>query len=773
MKDVVKRIWTLYAILTITSVIFFFYLVNSSWESLRQESRQHQHGSIELFSHSMDTLLKAQEVFLNITSKQTISPKFPSDANKEEVLEALHSLLKVNHSIAALGIILPNGEVYAFTSLSNRKSDTTEHLINLKEFPSSSDSFIQALNSYDMVLGHTYYLDVLDDLIIPVRKAIRNQDGAVVAVITAGIRLHSSTPFENNTPSDNQVIGIVRNDYYWQYHSQFANVHDKQVANRLFHERMPQDYHQQFFQSLLDTQNLSFEQITSSDEIFTFDMNTDFESTQVLAKYDRHFHHWYISYIEISKIRQIFIPYFKNYIFIFLLIHLVIFGLFYQIFRTQRASERALLKQVSQDALTGIPNRKYLRDSFTYWTKEYSQFSFLYLDLDHFKKVNDNYGHEAGDQILIEMVRRINDLKGDDDTLVREAGDEFIIHTPNYKKSYTNELSQKIIDQLSLPFILGEHSITLGCSIGIAKYPEHGESLEEVISCADKTMYRAKKYHNTFLYYVYDADEKSDLGFLIEQKLHQAIHNDLFFLKYQPQLDAQKQLVSVEVLLRWNDSDLGFISPEHFIEVAEHSNTITSLSKYLFDKLCCEIIQHPTVLKEMSLSINISTKHFMSDSFIHDITPLLEQCQRLSIHLTIEITESVFISDKNLAKERISQLKKLGIKLSLDDFGTGYSSLSMLKDLPIDEIKIDSSFITTIDKDEIARTMAENIIAIGKGLKKFTVAEGIENQEQWDILKLNGCSLFQGNFLSSPLSIEDLHNYILKHSLKKSNIYTI
>jgi predicted signal transduction protein with EAL and GGDEF domain len=325
------------------------------------------------------------------------------------------------------------------------------------------------------------------------------------------------------------------------------------------------------------------------------------------------------------------------------------------------------------------------------------------------------------------------------------------------------ELAKKINSELSKPFNIFGSDVVLGCSIGVSVYPDHGKNLVELLKSADRAMYLAKKTRNSYRFFNESLRGESQFKFRVEQKLRQALeHNDLK-IKYQPQVNAELCLSGVEALLRWHDHELGVVSPTLFITIAEKAGMMPEVSRYLFNQLITEVSQFNPCLKQASLSVNISVSHFMMDCFVADVVPLINKCKASDVELVLEITETLLINDIAQAKQRVVELKSLGVKISLDDFGTGYSSLSMLKDLPMDEIKIDRSFIQNVESDNNAYKMVKNIVAIGKNLDKLIVAEGIENASHWQLLTQCGCDLFQGNFVAKPLALREINEFSIRH----------
>ncbi|PLT24857.1 hypothetical protein CXF89_13560 [Pseudoalteromonas sp. MelDa3] len=385
----------------------------------------------------------------------------------------------------------------------------------------------------------------------------------------------------------------------------------------------------------------------------------------------------------------------------------------------------------------------------------------ILINVDHFKLINDRYGHLSGDKVLQEVTSRLKKLEHSNELLIRYAGDEFILLTTD---THTSELRRKasiFIQAIGLPYQIGESEIRLGCSIGIAKAPEHGKTLTSLLRSANIAMYKSKKEGNTLSIFSFSMAQSYMSRLEIEERLRRAAELENFYIVYQPQVDEQNNLYGVEALVRWEDEKLGFIPPDKFISIAEYCGLMPKIGNYIID----------TTLKEMSalqkslnlsfqIAINVSAQQFTHIDFIARLKQSINRHNIDPNRITIEITESLFIDDIDKVLPILNELRGEGICISLDDFGTGYSSLNLLRTLPIDELKIDKSFVDDIMNDVQSLKMVQNIISIGKNLNLTLLAEGIETLEQKQSLIECGCDLFQGYYYSKPLILHDLQKYI-------------
>ncbi|WP_425511165.1 putative bifunctional diguanylate cyclase/phosphodiesterase [sulfur-oxidizing endosymbiont of Gigantopelta aegis] len=450
---------------------------------------------------------------------------------------------------------------------------------------------------------------------------------------------------------------------------------------------------------------------------------------------------------------------------------LVLFNfVLYWIFRSnvhiQRKSKARLAFQATHDELTQLPNRRYLMDKFHEWKKQYhDQFSILFIDLNNFKAINDIHGHSVGDRVLIAIAERIkvscqNSLK------IRQGGDEFIILNHHVEAEEIVKLSMRCLSELKKPIIIDGLEFVVSASIGTATAPQNGIDVDELLRKADMAMYEAKRTQSGMYAFSERLDEMQQRKAIIEAELGHALERQEF---YQPQVDAiNHSLVGIETLIRWQNPKLGHVSPEEFIAVAEATGQIIEIGLYVLKTALHEIsdlYQAADVEDDIRLSVNVSVRQLLSENFLQQFFEINIAFINSSIKLVVEITENLFIDDVDKAIAILESLQKAGIEISLDDFGTGYSSLNVLNKLPINELKIDKSFIRDILLDEQDKQLVRSIIDLGKSLCIPVLAEGVEEKEQADILNKYGCDLFQGYYFSRPLKKADLRQYIFNSEL--------
>ena len=416
------------------------------------------------------------------------------------------------------------------------------------------------------------------------------------------------------------------------------------------------------------------------------------------------------------------------------------------------------------DPLTSLPNRTLFYDRFSqalnYSKRHNKALAVMFIDLDHFKNINDTFGHRCGDQLLTLVSGRLSEIVRDCDTLARLGGDEFTLFLQDIDgRANVSVVVQKIYDLFETPFSLDEKDVFISCSIGIALYPYDGEKVDDLLKYADIAMYFAKEAgKNTFRYYESDMNQESGERLALETDLHHALVRGEFLLHYQPKLDIQSnRITGFEALIRWQHPKLGIISPINFIPLAEQSGIIVPISDWVLQQACCQAkIWQEQELGPFKMAVNLSAYHFKR----HTVADSVQQALRFSgldpSFLELELTESILIQNTQSTLDTLQELKQLGVSLAIDDFGTGYSSLSYLHRFPIDTLKIDRSFVIRIDDSEDDLAIVTAIIAMGRSLRMQVVAEGVETDRQLALLRGKGCQAIQGYLFSKPLSAEDL-----------------
>lgn len=422
------------------------------------------------------------------------------------------------------------------------------------------------------------------------------------------------------------------------------------------------------------------------------------------------------------------------------------------------------------DSLTNLPNRKMIMDKLDKLTgslcKSEESFAVVFIDLDNFKKINDTLGHEYGDLLIKFVGLRINSLISDNDMLGRLGGDEFalIIHQ-NSNKDEIFKYVKLISERLKKPFCIERIELRTSACFGIAMFPDDGTDPYELIKCADTAMYKVKDTGKDGVkFFLKEMKDEIVHKTKLEKRLSEAIEKEEFFLAFQPQYNTyDNKLRGFEALIRWKSTDLGIISPMNFIPLTEEMGIIVKLGEWILKTACIKFKEiHDKYNVDVCVSVNISAIQINEQSFIEMIKNILEQTGLKPCYLELEITESVFIKSIDEVIEKLNKLKKMGIKISLDDFGTGYSSLSYLQRLPIDTLKIDKSFVESINERVVSKQIIGSIISLVHELDMFVIAEGVENEFQFEYLKKQKCDCIQGYLLGKPIDEIELEKLIIK-----------
>jgi len=428
--------------------------------------------------------------------------------------------------------------------------------------------------------------------------------------------------------------------------------------------------------------------------------------------------------------------------------------------------EEQIRLQATHDSLTGLPNRTLFFDRLSYAIADAKRsagwIGMIMMDLDRFKDINDTLGHHFGDDLLIEIGRRLNHTLRESDTVARLGGDEFAVMFAVTDPRHAEHVAQKIESALESPFVLGGVSIEIAGSMGIAIFPQHAGDAATLMKRADIAMYEAKKNHSSFAIYEPGRDEHSLRRLAILSELRHAVARDELVLHYQPKIDVGTgRAVHAEALVRWNHPVHGKLPPDEFIPLAEQSGNISMITKWVLRRAIADCGEWNASGVELTVAVNLSALDLFDAELPTYISGLLSEVGLPASKLVLELTESAVMRDPSYALRILRDLKHRGITLAIDDYGTGYSSLAHLKRLPVDELKIDKSFVLNLRNaatDDIV--IVRSTIELGHNMGLRVIAEGVENAEAWQILKTLGCDMAQGYFVSPPLPANEFRVWI-------------
>ncbi len=437
------------------------------------------------------------------------------------------------------------------------------------------------------------------------------------------------------------------------------------------------------------------------------------------------------------------------------------------------------------DNLTKLPNRlmfsEYLERALSHAHRRGQSVGLMFLDLDDFKRVNDTLGHQAGDEVLREVAKRLSlclraddyvgrpSVKSETDTVARLGGDEFTIFLPDLQSPYqAGVVASRVLAALSCPFLFRGHEVHLSASIGITIYPKDGADVATLVKNADMAMYHAKESGKNVYKYFREAMNRTAIERMsLENELRKALDNDELVLHYQPQVELHTgNILAVEALVRWLHPEKGLIPPDDFIPFAEENGLIVPIGEWVMRNACIQNQKwRRTGYGSLTVSVNVSGAQFRRQNLKKIVQNALHESGLPAQYLEIELTETSVIDAEDVVINTLRQLKALGVRIAMDDFGTGYSSLSFLRKLPIDKLKVDRSFVNGITSDRSDAAIITAIIAMAQGLDLPVTAEGVELQAQIDFLRDKGCALIQGFFISKPVSAQELIHLLAKKQL--------
>ncbi|WP_206956159.1 cyclic di-GMP phosphodiesterase [Trinickia acidisoli] len=432
----------------------------------------------------------------------------------------------------------------------------------------------------------------------------------------------------------------------------------------------------------------------------------------------------------------------------------------------ERDAQHRLKELASKDVLTGLMNRYAINAKIQSTLDDARAASrplgIVFLDLDNFKRVNDHYGHVNGDRLIKRVAELVSACLPDGATLARLGGDEFLILVDSCSQALLETLAQTIIDCLRLPVHLDFMDVYTSCSIGIALYPQHGETLEALISHADTAMYAAKEAgKHTYRFFSPEMNQKVAKYIWLDTELRKAIEDKQFILHYQPLIDLRRgHLHSVEALIRWQSTSHGLVAPSEFIRFTEESGLIIPIGRWLMNEAATQAARWHENGLDFRVSINVSARQLRDAEIVKQLRTFVEQSGAAQTWIDIELTESCFIEDEKAAIDLMKQFKQLGARILLDDFGTGYSSLSQLTRLPIDVIKLDRSFITGIDQNFQSQSLVNSVVGLARAFGIAVVAEGVETEREVKFLKDAGVDYAQGFFYARPMPAEMLETWL-------------
>ncbi len=431
----------------------------------------------------------------------------------------------------------------------------------------------------------------------------------------------------------------------------------------------------------------------------------------------------------------------------------------------RKRMESELLHQALHDSLTGLPNRALLTDrleqALNGTRRQGSQLGVIFLDVDYFKVINDSLGHSAGDDLLVQAVGRISSVLRPGDTVARFGGDEFVVVCDDASTGEIERIAERVLEVISRPWMIGELEMSVTASLGIV-LADKDATAESLLRDSDAAMYLAKGLgRNRIEFFDELQRSKAELRLGVATALRRAIDRDELTIHYQPIIDVQSgTMAGLEALVRWDRPDIGLVGPDDFIPLAEETGLVVPIGAWVLETACTQLVQWQVAMPMLSLSVNLSVRQVLAPDVVDVVKDILARSGVPPQSVCLELTESVFMGDVDYFSRTLAELKALGVTLSIDDFGTGYSSLSYLKRFPVDEVKVDRSFVDGLGTDPLDSSLVAAIVAIAEALDLQVTAEGVETKGQLAILKELQCERAQGYYLARPMPAADVDSLI-------------
>ncbi len=653
------------------------------------------------------------------------------------------TLLEYQHQhpeIGSMAVLTPEGVM-----IINTAAKPGAPLPDYRNAPAYMAKFKFALNDPSSItVGRTEYGKVLKEWRFPFRHTVRAPDGTPLFMLQAAIPLQDNGKIFliGLQPPPQAIIGLLRSDGYQQ-----ARWPTQNSINA---------YENPSIDPLARTIKAKPGLISGS---FTGSTRFSFSTEERLGTFYRLPNYDMFAYISIPTqlIWQGWL-YSNAPLLLSFIIFLAIFGsIAYRVTRFESLHSKELLGQARKDPLTGLPNRaameEILNAEITLAAASRTQFSIAFLDLDHFKDINDTLGHAVGDQLLIKVATVIRQTLRKGEILSRLGGDEFLLILPDCDADSCAMVIDRLVNEFQRPLQLDIHELRITSSIGIAVFPENGTDLQSLLKHADTAMYAAKHLgRNSYAFYEEHLGNSVKQRIEMEHQLRAALDKGQFLLHYQPVINMNTGLIEgAEALLRWKDNHDVLHCPADFIQVAEESGLILPIGEWVLNTACQQAQQWAQLGHNLYVAVNLSARQFKDPLLAEKIQHILQKTLLNPALLEIEITESAAMHDPDETSRILNSLKTMGFAIAIDDFGTGYSSLSYLKRIPADKIKIDKSLVDGIGVNHEDTAIVLALLTLTHTLKKISQAEGIESREQYESLRAMGCASGQGYWMSKPI----------------------
>lgn len=737
-----KNIWMGFYLICLLWLLSLSISSYSTYKGIYNEFVSQQVALTTMSRNSLVSTFKQYEVLLNIVASHVL--KNGKLTKTEDIKSIMQAATELDSSVSGFGVFKLDGTILVSVPDSPVAYDSS--LIEQKE---SQSTFLATTKAQGMVIGRTYFSEPLQSIIIPFRLTVRDSKGKARFIVSIAVSIDKGFKFFINNADQSGFHDTYlyrEKDRYFQ----LAPM-DRISDTNIYQYQIPQTDIDQALDKLAKLTEIPFAELKDKQIVFTNENLYTVRQSLDASVYIKDYSLWLVTEIKLSNIHSAFIDKVKTLILVHILSIILIFFLFKNIARSEKKKATELAFQANHDYLTELKNRYYFDQYFAKVDRNI-KFSLIYLDIDHFKTVNDSYGHAVGDQLLKKVALKIKTIAQQNDLLIRSSSDEFILVCFHKNKQQTSDTCNKLLSSLHKPFLINDSEITLSASIGVSLYPQDSDNPENIKRNADLAINSAKKQRNSAVFF--DDNLLNDYLYkcTVEGELKKAISNHEMHMVYQPQVSSDGTILGVEALIRWENEKLGIMPPDQFIPIAESMGAMDAIGVFVIERSLSDMIRlQKKTDKQYSVSINVSVKQFKNPDFFDKLITLVNKYNFPAELLILEITESVLIDDIDAMQQLMVKLKEHHIRISLDDFGTGYSSLSLLNKLPIDELKIDKSFVDRVSDDEETRFMISSMITIAKRKNMKTVAEGVETQEMLLTLQTLGCDIYQGYYFSKPI----------------------
>lgn len=767
-----KYIRLLYVVTLIAFLGLFVFTQIKIYRNIEQKIRASVLDYNNIFTAAAHSTLHEVELLLDMLGTQLLTEQTYQDVQKSQQMMA--QMMARFSFIVGFGLTDQDGN-FIITSANVNPAEVN----GLRESDVTRPSFDLTLTSPNMVVGQVYHHRPLNKWVIPLRKALRDDAGKIIGVMTTGISLEHSLKrrkfgntlrFLENTHIFPQQLSLLTHDILRK--RIYVSPLTEEKYQDIYSLPIPQTAYESALHQGIDALQVSKEALKHRELPFFHEGRSGVIDDQSLfvSQFNSRYMLWSSTAIPKDSAKTLFWESGFLYRLLVFAVGAFIYTLFFLlVLKKEKEKIDELAYQAAHDSLTDLLNRSALHEISGKWTGPNARpFSLLFIDLDNFKHINDTFGHACGDNVLIEVARRIKNFVPHESEVIRMASDEFAVFVATKNVPSIGEFSMSIIQKIAAPYEISDMKLRVGASVGISQYPRDGLSVEQLMVAADLAMYNAKKQRNSYAFYNNELRERMHRKTSIENHLRNALEGDEIYMVFQPQVAADGSLCGAEALIRWENEALGTVPPAHFISIAEEVGLMSSLGPLILQRTCFEfsriIEKGGRVAENLSLSINISVKQMVEKGFKEQLLQAVDGAPHLQrVNVTVEITESLFIDEIEYVQPLLQEIRDTGITISLDDFGTGYSSLSILRTLPIDELKIDMSFVNNIINNKQDSKMIHSIIDMGHKMNMKVLAEGVETREQLVMLDSYGCDLYQGFYFSRPLRPDDFLAFLQKH----------